>query len=66
MRWFDGCTESLATLLLFSPLAATAQGEIGANDFRISDMGRDGDVNFDASIPAVAYNPNANEYLVVW
>jgi hypothetical protein len=42
----------------------TVDPEIGANDFRLSDMG--GDVLFDASLPAVAYNSHDNEYLVVW
>jgi hypothetical protein len=40
--------------------------EIGANDFRISDMGPDGEVGFFAWLPAVAYNTSADEYLVVW
>ena len=44
----------------------TIDPEIGANDFRISDMGTDGDPAFDASNPAVAYNAIADEYLVVW
>ena len=40
--------------------------EVGANDFRISDMGPDGDPSFDAEWTSVAYNPSADEYLVVW
>ncbi len=40
--------------------------EIGTNDFRLSDMGPDGNVSFDAFSPAVAWNATANEYLVVW
>src|SRR5262249_14715908 len=40
--------------------------EVGTNDFRISDMGPDGDPNFGAFGPAVAYNGAANEYLVAW
>jgi len=36
------------------------------NDFRISDMGPDGNTNFDALDPWVAYNSTANNYLVVW
>ncbi|NJN96951.1 MAG: hypothetical protein HC875_24070 [Anaerolineales bacterium] len=40
--------------------------EVGTNDFRISDLGPEGDFNFQASFPAVAYNDAANEYLVVW
>ncbi len=39
--------------------------EIGV-DVRYSDMGPDGDVNFRAVEPAVAYNNKDNEYLVVW
>ncbi len=40
--------------------------EIGANDFRISDMGIDGDSSRGASIPAVAFNSNQPQYLVLW
>ena len=39
--------------------------EIGG-DTRISDMGPDGDLNYTAQEPAVAYNATANEYLVTW
>jgi hypothetical protein len=44
----------------------TIDPEIGSNDFRISDMGMDGNGAFGAFTPAVAYNELANEYLVVW
>ncbi len=44
----------------------TIDPEIGSNDFRISDMGPDGDINYEARLPKVAYNAIANEYLVVW
>src|SRR5262245_53248070 len=40
--------------------------EVGANDFRLSHMGPDGDPNFSAAAPAVAYDSRDNEYLVVW
>ncbi|MEM8533430.1 MAG: hypothetical protein AAGF95_21500 [Chloroflexota bacterium] len=40
--------------------------EVGANDFRISDMGPDGDTEFGAGSPFVAHNSTDNEYLVVW
>ena len=33
-------------------------------NFRLSDMGTDGDIDWDARQPAVAYNSDANEYLV--
>ena len=39
--------------------------EIGG-DFRISDMGNDGDVAYDAFAPRLAYNARDNEFLVVW
>jgi hypothetical protein len=45
---------------------ALTGAEVGTNDFRISDMGPDGDASFVARVPAIAYNPNADEYLVVW
>ena len=40
--------------------------EIGTNDFRISDMGPDGDTDFSVERVDVAYNAAADEYLVVW
>jgi hypothetical protein len=40
--------------------------ELGDNDIRISDMGPDGDPNFDAFGPSLVWNPNAKEYLVTW
>ena len=46
-------------------LNAVTGAELGA-DFRISDMGPDGDVNFGGGFPALAYNSTNNEYLVVW
>jgi hypothetical protein len=47
-------------------LNASTGAEVGTNDFRISDMGPDGNSNFGAIAPAVAYNSTADEYLVVW
>lgn len=41
-------------------------GGLFANDFRISFNGGTGDADFGASYPAVVYNPDADEYLVVW
>ena len=45
---------------------AAARAEVGANDFRLSDMGLDGDPGYDANDPAVAYNAAENQLLVVW
>jgi hypothetical protein len=47
-------------------LDAATGAQVGANDFRLSDMGPDGDTRFEAGAPAVAYNGADNEYLVVW
>jgi hypothetical protein len=47
-------------------LAGATGMEVGANDFRISDMGPDGSSEFDASTPAVAYSGTNNEYFVLW
>jgi hypothetical protein len=52
---------------IFGQLVDAATGaEIGVNDFRISDMGPDGNADYDAVHAAVAYNSTDNEYLVVW
>ncbi|MCI0683012.1 MAG: Ig-like domain-containing protein [Gemmataceae bacterium] len=40
--------------------------QIGVNDFRISHMGPEGDVRFDAEYPSIAYNSNENQYFAVW
>ena len=47
----------------------TRPGPLGAevgSDFRLSGMGPDLDPNYDAVTPAVAYNSNNNQFLVVW
>jgi hypothetical protein len=46
-------------------LSATG-GEVGGSDFRISDMGPDGNANYDAFRASVAANPAGGGYLVVW
>jgi len=38
----------------------------GDGSTRLSQMGPDGDSRYDAFHPAVAYNPTADEYVVVW
>lgn len=65
----DDTTGTLAdgeTEIFGQRINASTGAEIGPNDFRISDMGPDGDPVFDAAQPAVAYNSVNNEYLVVW
>ncbi len=54
---------------IYGQLVAAATGtETGLNDFRISDMGTDGQPPVDAAAwgPAVAFSPEADQYLVVW
>ena len=64
--------DSIAPLVrgeyeVFGQRLAGIGGEIGANDFRISDLGPDGNVRYDADrYTAVAYNATENQYLVVW
>ena len=52
--------------LAMAAYPVTIDPEVGTNDFRISDMGPDGNVNYRAVNARVAYNPANNEYLVVW
>lgn len=47
-------------------LSGAAAAAVGVDDFRISDMGPDGDAGFDAQNPEVAANPRAAEYMVAW
>jgi len=51
---------------IFGQRLSASGTETGTNDFRLSDMGPDGNANYDVSSPSVAYNDQANEYLVVW
>jgi hypothetical protein len=55
---------SLCAAALGAPAARADQ--VGADDFRISQMGGTGDVTYRASVPATAYNSTDDEYLVVW
>jgi hypothetical protein len=51
---------------IFGQRVAVATGAEIGGDVRLSDMGPDGDEYYDAVRPAVAYNPNREEYLVTW
>ncbi|MBX7148669.1 DUF4215 domain-containing protein [bacterium] len=52
---------------IFGQRLNTNGDEIGDNDFRISDMGPDGDANYDATYTqSIAFNITLNQYLVVW
>ncbi len=51
---------------IFGQRLSATGGQVGTNDFRISDMGPDGNAAYDATRPAVAYNSTDNEWLVVW
>ena len=60
--------DGLATedeLEIFGQRVSAAGAEVGA-DFRISNVGSDGDASRDATTPAVAYSSTANEYLAAW
>jgi uncharacterized repeat protein (TIGR01451 family) len=66
--WGDDNTGSLVDNereIYGQRVAAATGAEIGG-DFRLSDMGPDGDSRYWASSPAVAYNSAEDEYLVVW
>ncbi|MEN1728606.1 MAG: hypothetical protein AAGJ52_09200, partial [Pseudomonadota bacterium] len=47
-------------------LEGASGARVGAEGFRISQMGTDGDTAFDAQAADVAHNAINNEYLVVW
>jgi hypothetical protein len=64
--WFGDDTTDEEYEIFGQRLNAASGAEVGSNDFRISDMGPDGDPGFQARESAVAYNSTNNEYLVVW
>lgn len=55
----------IATPWLATP-ASAGWPEIGPDDVRLSTTGVDSDPDFVATQPRVAYNPQAQEFLVVW
>lgn len=55
-----------ATLLVTAPAGAQILSEIGTKDFRISFVGMDADTTRGVQSSDIAYNPDRNEYLVVW
>jgi hypothetical protein len=64
-RGLIGASSATALLLAVVATAAQAYEPLGA-DFRVSNAFTDGTASRDATEPAIAYNPAANEYLVVW
>lgn len=63
--------DSTATLVnghkeIYGQLVSNTGSLTGPTNFRISEMGPDGDEIFDADAPAVAFNPLNEEFLVVW
>jgi len=51
---------------IFGQRLAANGSQIGVNDFRISDMGPDGDAAYAADNPALTWNSLDNTWLVVW
>lgn len=51
---------------VFGQLLTAEGAQIGADDFRISDVGIDGDAKSNAFRPRMAYDPFGNQYLVAW
>jgi hypothetical protein len=63
--WYgdDGIDDELE---IYGQRLSATGAQVGANDFRISQVGPDGDERFDAFRPSVASDPETNEYLVAW
>ncbi|MGH8952722.1 MAG: hypothetical protein ACRDX9_15045 [Acidimicrobiia bacterium] len=53
-------------LEIYGQRLSSTGGDIGSNDFRISDMGTDGNAGYDGFAPAAVHNPIDNHYMVVW
>ncbi|MCC6953814.1 MAG: hypothetical protein IT290_06825 [Deltaproteobacteria bacterium] len=47
-------------------LSGVTGDEIGTNDMRLTDMGTDGDGNFDVADHRTAHDPVSNRYLLIW
>ena len=51
---------------IFGQYLTWGGSQIAPFDFRISDLGPNGDLNYQAFNPAASYNPTQNEFLVVF
>jgi uncharacterized repeat protein (TIGR01451 family) len=65
-KWFLAVMAALGLLLGTSIYLFAIAPLLTTSNVRISSTGSDGNVNFDAIDPAVAYNSNQNEFYVVW
>ena len=63
---WSGNDNAAAGQEVYGQLLAADGTQIGSNDFRISDMGPEGDSAYGANRPRLLYNPNADEYFVSW
>lgn len=59
-------TTLIATCFLLFLAVGLFAAEVGTNDFQISDMQQSAPNEGDGFTPRVAYNPDLDEYLVVW
>ncbi len=69
--WWSGAGDDNAPVSedefeIFGQLLSAAGAELGADDFHISDIRSIGVTVYDAFFPAVAFNPQKNQYLVAW
>jgi hypothetical protein len=51
---------------VYGQLLAADGGKIGSEGFRISDLGPDGNNEYNANRPRIAFDPFSNQYLVAW
>src|SRR5262245_27668195 len=61
-----GAAALLAVLALAAPAIADAPVTVLGSQLRLSAAGADGDKTVDAIAPAIAYNPERNEYLLAY
>jgi hypothetical protein len=62
----DSGSLTVGELEIYGQRVSALGAEVGVDDFRISDMGTDGNAAIDALAPAAVYNSQSNEFLVVW
>ncbi len=62
----DGSSSGFELEVHGQRLSGSDGSEIGANDFKISDVGPAGNSSYDAYRPAVGYLPTEGSYLVGW
>ncbi|MFL5827734.1 MAG: calcium-binding protein [Thermoleophilaceae bacterium] len=62
----SGVASDKQEMDIFGQMILPTGDQVGPDDFRISDMGPNGDPKFDAFRPRILWDPNQDQFLLTW